>query len=216
MSRYMSALVLRESDKLTRSLPNGITSAWARSRPDQWGMKSVRPEWAKFLHAVYSRFLLPVSVNRALRNLYGFEREEVRRVGENYTVRSFITCTLYFFIYCLFSSTVLSHLRQIYIIFPLALQPNSGLGRLHETFRFTSVTRSRTVCRTPWTGDQLVARPLPVHKHWKTHTHNINTKHVLIFIPGRLWCNCVLLVYVQFTGSVNVFQMLPIMLTKIH
>jgi hypothetical protein len=45
--------------------------------------------------------------------------------------------------------------------FSLALQPNSGLGRLHETFRFTSVTRSRT----PWTGDQLVARPLRVHKH---------------------------------------------------
>jgi hypothetical protein len=25
--------------------------------------------------------------------------------------------------------------------------------------------------RTPWTGDQLVARPLPVHKHRKTRTH---------------------------------------------
>jgi hypothetical protein len=35
-----------------------------------------------------------------------------------------------------------------------------GLGRLHETFRFISVTRSRTVGRTPWTSDQLVARPL--------------------------------------------------------
>jgi hypothetical protein len=29
--------------------------------------------------------------------------------------------------------------------FPFALQPNSGLGRLHETLRFTSVTRSRAV-----------------------------------------------------------------------
>jgi hypothetical protein len=56
--------------------------------------------------------------------------------------------------------------------FPLALQPNSGLGRLHETFRFTSVTRSRTATRTPWTGDQLLARPLPVHKHRKTHTQH--------------------------------------------
>jgi hypothetical protein len=35
-----------------------------------------------------------------------------------------------------------------------------GLGRLHETFRFISVTRSRTVGRTPWMGDQLVARLL--------------------------------------------------------
>jgi hypothetical protein len=29
----------------------------------------------------------------------------------------------------------------------------------------------RTVGRTPWAGDQLVARPLPVHKHQKTHIH---------------------------------------------
>jgi hypothetical protein len=35
-----------------------------------------------------------------------------------------------------------------------------ALGRLHEDFRFVSVTRFRTVGRTPWTGDQLVARPL--------------------------------------------------------
>jgi hypothetical protein len=35
-----------------------------------------------------------------------------------------------------------------------------GLGRLHETFRFISVTRSRTVSSIPWTGDQLVARTL--------------------------------------------------------
>jgi hypothetical protein len=38
--------------------------------------------------------------------------------------------------------------------------PILGIGRLHETFRFISVTRSRTVGRTPWTGDQLVARHL--------------------------------------------------------
>jgi hypothetical protein len=38
--------------------------------------------------------------------------------------------------------------------------PILGHGRLHETFRFISVTRSRRVSRTPWTGDQLVARHL--------------------------------------------------------
>jgi hypothetical protein len=38
--------------------------------------------------------------------------------------------------------------------------PILGLGRLHETFRFISVSRSRTISRSPWTGDQLVARPL--------------------------------------------------------
>jgi hypothetical protein len=39
--------------------------------------------------------------------------------------------------------------------FPLVLQLNSGLDCLHDSFRFTSVTRSRTVGRAPWTGDQL-------------------------------------------------------------
>jgi hypothetical protein len=38
--------------------------------------------------------------------------------------------------------------------------PILGLGRLHETFRFISVTRSRIVGRTRWTGDQLLARHL--------------------------------------------------------
>jgi hypothetical protein len=56
--------------------------------------------------------------------------------------------------------------------FSLVLQTNSGLGSLHETFRFTSVTRSRTAGRTPLIGDQLVARPLPVHKHRKAHTQH--------------------------------------------
>jgi hypothetical protein len=38
--------------------------------------------------------------------------------------------------------------------------PILGPGRLHETFRFISVTRCRTVSRTPWMGDQLIARHL--------------------------------------------------------
>jgi hypothetical protein len=47
------------------------------------------------------------------------------------------------------------------IFFSLWLySPILGLGRLHETFLFISVTRPRTVGRAPWTGDQLVARPL--------------------------------------------------------
>jgi hypothetical protein len=60
--------------------------------------------------------------------------------------------------------------------FFLALQLNSGLGLLHETFRFSSVTRSNTAGRSPWTDDQLISKPLSVHKHRKT-THNTNTKH---------------------------------------
>jgi hypothetical protein len=35
----------------------------------------------------------------------------------------------------------------------------------------SSVSWSGTVGKTPWTDDQLVARPLPIHKHRKMHTH---------------------------------------------
>jgi hypothetical protein len=58
------------------------------------------------------------------------------------------------------------------IFFPLALQPTFGPWptsmKLSVSLQFT---RSWTFGRTPWTGDQLVARPLPVHKHRKTHIH---------------------------------------------
>jgi hypothetical protein len=50
--------------------------------------------------------------------------------------------------------------RLRYFFFLWLDSPILGLGRLHETFRFISVTRSRTVGRTPWTGDRLFARPL--------------------------------------------------------
>jgi hypothetical protein len=53
--------------------------------------------------------------------------------------------------------------------------------KLSLSLRFS---RSYTVGRTPWTGDQIVAKPLPVNKHRKTraraqtHTHtHTNTKH---------------------------------------
>jgi hypothetical protein len=53
------------------------------------------------------------------------------------------------------------HLSRLEIFFPpLALQPILGLGRIHETSRFISVTKFRTVGMISWTGDQLVARPL--------------------------------------------------------
>jgi hypothetical protein len=42
---------------------------------------------------------------------------------------------------------------------------------LSEHRAVSSVSWSGTVGRTPWTDDQLVARPLPVHKHRKTHTY---------------------------------------------
>jgi hypothetical protein len=51
--------------------------------------------------------------------------------------------------------------KYVYIFFSLWFySPILSLGRLHETFRFISVTRSRTVSRTPWMGDRLIARPL--------------------------------------------------------
>jgi hypothetical protein len=58
---------------------------------------------------------------------------------------------------------ILSSVLQSFLACSFSLwlySPILGLCRLHETFRFISVTISRTVSRTPWTGDQLVARPL--------------------------------------------------------
>jgi hypothetical protein len=55
----------------------------------------------------------------------------------------------------------LGYIYILYIFFFLWLySPILGLGRLHETFHFISISRSRTVGRTAWTGDQLVARLL--------------------------------------------------------
>jgi hypothetical protein len=47
--------------------------------------------------------------------------------------------------------------QNLFIFPPLARQPNSGLRHFHETSRFTSVIRSRTVGRTPWTSAELKA-----------------------------------------------------------
>jgi hypothetical protein len=49
---------------------------------------------------------------------------------------------------------------RLYIFFLWLYNPILDLGRLHETFRFISVTRSRTVSSTTWTAEQLVARTL--------------------------------------------------------
>jgi hypothetical protein len=55
----------------------------------------------------------------------------------------------------------------LFFFFLGATAPILALAYLHETLRFLELKR---VGRTPWAGDQLVARPLPVHKHRKTHT----------------------------------------------
>jgi hypothetical protein len=70
--------------------------------------------------------------------------------------------------------------------FPLALQPILGLDHLHETPHFTSVTRSRTVDRTQWADNQLIARPLPVHTQ-KKRTHNTNTKYSCARRDSNTW-----------------------------
>jgi hypothetical protein len=57
-------------------------------------------------------------------------------------------------------SDKISVIAQAVFFFLWLYSPILGLGSLHETFRFISVSKSRTIGRTPWTGDQLVARPL--------------------------------------------------------
>jgi hypothetical protein len=58
------------------------------------------------------------------------------------------------------------------IFFPWHYSPSGPWPtsmKLSVSLRFFS--QSKTVGRTPWAVDQRVARPLPVHKHRKTHTH---------------------------------------------
>jgi hypothetical protein len=64
--------------------------------------------------------------------------------------------------------------------FPLAVQRNSSLGRLHETFHFPSVTSSRTVGRTPWTGDHKAFTCTQTQKN--AHTTQTLNIHALIGI----------------------------------
>jgi hypothetical protein len=52
---------------------------------------------------------------------------------------------------------------------PSGPRPTSMYISVHVGF-----SRSYTFGRTPWAGDQFVARPLPVHKHRETHTHKLN------------------------------------------
>jgi hypothetical protein len=64
---------------------------------------------------------------------------------------------------------------MVHIFSPFdSIQPNSGLGRFHETFR---LSRSRAVGRTPWTGDQLVARTVRV-KLCEKLRKQIDPKHI--------------------------------------
>jgi hypothetical protein len=63
-----------------------------------------------------------------------------------------------------------------FLFSPMALQPKflpwPTSMKISISLQFT---RSYTFVRTPWAGDQLVARPLRVQKHRKTHTHKYQT-----------------------------------------
>jgi hypothetical protein len=54
----------------------------------------------------------------------------------------------------------------LYLLNPSGPRPTSMNFSVHFGF-----SRSYTYGRTPWAGDQLIARPLPVHKHRNTHTN---------------------------------------------
>jgi hypothetical protein len=64
-----------------------------------------------------------------------------------------------------------SHTFLFFFFFFWRYGPNLALGYLHETSFHFGLLDLKTVGRTPWTGDQLVARPLTVHKHRNMHTH---------------------------------------------
>jgi hypothetical protein len=78
----------------------------------------------------------------------------------NVFISDFVPKKVKSFLYPTILSMLLRSQSTVIFFFLWLYSPILGLGRLHKTFRFISVTRSRTVSRTPWTGDQLVARPL--------------------------------------------------------
>jgi hypothetical protein len=55
------------------------------------------------------------------------------------------------------------------IIYLWLYSPLLGLGHFFSFFIFY------TVCRTPWTGDQLVTRPLPTYRRAKTRNKRTQT-----------------------------------------
>jgi hypothetical protein len=68
---------------------------------------------------------------------------------------------------CLSTSTYLSIHLSIYIYLSVYLRFYNPFARPRPLFQFLN---QYTVGRTPWTGDQLVARPLPAHRI-NTHRH---------------------------------------------
>jgi hypothetical protein len=66
------------------------------------------------------------------------------------------TANLLLFIRMIFEDFSVRELLNIFL--PVAIESNFVLGHLHETFRFISVTRFRTVGWTPWTSDQFVVK----------------------------------------------------------
>ncbi|PNF31822.1 hypothetical protein B7P43_G09339, partial [Cryptotermes secundus] len=60
------------------------------------------------------------------------------------------------------------------IFFPWHYSPSEPRPTSMNSVHF-GFSRSYTYGRAPWVGDQLVARPLPVHKHRKTHTYKHQT-----------------------------------------
>jgi hypothetical protein len=50
-----------------------------------------------------------------------------------------------------------------------------GSTALVDIGRFCSFLILYTVCRTPWTGDQPIARPLPIHRITQMHNKRIHT-----------------------------------------
>jgi hypothetical protein len=65
--------------------------------------------------------------------------------------------------------------NSLYIFFQWLFQPIQGPGLL-----FSSVIFFFTDSRTPWTSDQLVARPLPKHRTTRTQNKRIYTPNIYV------------------------------------
>ncbi|PNF38698.1 hypothetical protein B7P43_G17524, partial [Cryptotermes secundus] len=122
---------------------------------------------------------LDIKINRCFENVAQF-----RYLGTTKTDRNLIQEEIkrrlnsgnacYHSVQNFLSSRLLSKNIKIRIFSPWHYSPSGPRAYPHELIRSLGFSRTYTFGRTPWAGDQLVAKPLPVHKHRKTHTHKLD------------------------------------------
>jgi hypothetical protein len=86
--------------------------------------------------------------------------------------RILISCFQSFLIFFVYLPIYLSIYLSIHPSIHLSIYDSTALSGLRRLFKFLNLY---TVGRTPWTGDQPIARPLPTHRTTQTQNKRIQT-----------------------------------------